>query len=205
MVDNVHGFDADSADAQQQVDDVFFVVGEAVGVEFFADGGVAGFALFVAVEHPFEGGAVAEFVFPGDGGDAAEGGIGVELNGAVGFVGFEFGFVGGADQFGVDVVASERGWVDGFVGEVQVHELLAPLGPLPEVVVEGDAREFAFEVEFVFFAVGGVVQDGVDVVEDVAFCNGGLVSDDTKVSETFVRCTGVQRRTARGTGAAPNR
>ena len=44
---------------------MFLVVGEAVGVEAFADGGVSGFALFVLVEDPFESRAAAESVFPG--------------------------------------------------------------------------------------------------------------------------------------------
>jgi len=44
---------------------------------------------------------------------------------------------------------------------------------LVEIVVEGDAGELPFKVEFVLFAVGGVVQDGVDVMEDVLFCRGG--------------------------------
>lgn len=33
---------------------MFLVVGEAIGVEVFADGGVSGSALFVLVENPFE-------------------------------------------------------------------------------------------------------------------------------------------------------
>ena len=49
LLNNLHRFHADGADAAQQVDDVFLVIGEAVVVELFADGGVAGFALFVAV------------------------------------------------------------------------------------------------------------------------------------------------------------
>ena len=53
------------------------------------------------------------------------------------------------------------------VVQVQVHQLPAPGGPLPKVVVEGDARELALEVLLVLLAVGGVVQHGVDVVEDV--------------------------------------
>ena len=40
--------------ALEEVDDVFLVVGEAVGVEAFADGWISGFALFVLVEDPFE-------------------------------------------------------------------------------------------------------------------------------------------------------
>ena len=70
--DHGHGFDTDGGDAHQQVDDLFFVVGEAVGVEFFADGGVFGFFLFVLVQHPLDGAAVAEFVGPRLGRNAAQ-------------------------------------------------------------------------------------------------------------------------------------
>ena len=62
LVDDADGFDAYGADALEEVDDVFLVVGEAVGVEAFADGRVSGFALFVLVEDPFEGGSAAETV-----------------------------------------------------------------------------------------------------------------------------------------------
>ena len=112
------GLHADGADAGEEVDDFFFVVDEAVTVELFADGGVAWFAFFVAVEDPFEGGAVAEFVCPRCGRDVAEGGEGVQFDGAIFFVGFEFGFVCFACFFGVLVCADEGGGGDGFVVEV---------------------------------------------------------------------------------------
>ena len=54
-----------TVDALEEVDDAFLVVGEAVGVESFADGRISGFALFVLVEDPFEGGSAAEAVLPG--------------------------------------------------------------------------------------------------------------------------------------------
>lgn len=44
-----------------------------------------------------------------------------------------------------------------------------------EVGVVGQAGKFAFEVEFVFGAVGGMVEDGVGVVEDVKFGDGEVV------------------------------
>ena len=43
-----------------------------------------------------------------------------------------------------------------------------------KVGIEGYAGEFALEVEFVFGAVSGMVENGVGVVEDVLFGNGGL-------------------------------
>jgi hypothetical protein len=36
LLDDFHGFDADGADPIEPVDDVFFVVGKFVGVEFLA-------------------------------------------------------------------------------------------------------------------------------------------------------------------------
>ena len=44
-----------------------------------------------------------------------------------------------------------------------------------EVGVEGQARKFAFEVDFVFGAVVGMVENGVGVVEDIFFGDGGVV------------------------------
>ena len=64
LVDDSDRLDAYGAHALEEVDDSFLVVGESVGVEAFADGWVSGFALFVLVEDPFEGGAAAEAVFP---------------------------------------------------------------------------------------------------------------------------------------------
>ena len=74
FIDDSDRLDAYGADALEEVDDAFLMVGEAVGVEAFADGWVSGFALFVLVQDPFEGGAAAEAVLPGGVGDAGEGG-----------------------------------------------------------------------------------------------------------------------------------
>ena len=73
-----HGFYAYGADAAEEVDDLLLVVGEAVGVEALADGGVAGLALPVLVQDPFQGGAAAEFVPPRFIGDAGERGLFVQ-------------------------------------------------------------------------------------------------------------------------------
>ena len=73
---------------------MFFVVGESVGVEAFADGGVSGSALFVLVEDPFESGAAAEAVFPCGVWDAGKNGLVVEAYGAAFFVSAEAGFAG---------------------------------------------------------------------------------------------------------------
>ena len=52
---------------------------------------------------------------------------------------------------------------------MQFQQPFAPSRPPGEVVVEGDSRKLPAQVELVSFAVGGVVQDGVDVIEDVCF------------------------------------
>ena len=49
---NLHGLYADGADPTQQIDYLFFVIAEVIGVELLADGGVARRALFVAIKHP---------------------------------------------------------------------------------------------------------------------------------------------------------
>ena len=73
-----HGAYADGRHALEEVDDFVFVVGEFVGVGLFPECGVFGGFLFVWVENPFEGGAVAEFVVPGFAWDAEEAGFAVE-------------------------------------------------------------------------------------------------------------------------------
>lgn len=60
LIGDGDGLEADSGDAAKEVYDFVFMVGEAVGVELFADGGVFGFILFVLIYNPFEGGAVAD-------------------------------------------------------------------------------------------------------------------------------------------------
>ena len=70
LVDDADGFDAYCGDAFEEVDDAFLVVGEAVGVEVFADGRVSGCALFILVEDPFEGRAAAEAVCQAESGMA---------------------------------------------------------------------------------------------------------------------------------------
>ena len=49
---------------------------------------------------------------------------------------------------------------------MQRHQRLAPCGPLPEIFVERNAGEFAFEVLRVLLTVQRVVQHGIAVVED---------------------------------------
>jgi len=65
-LNNLHCFDADSADSLQQVNDVFLVVSKLVGIEEFGDRWIVGLLFFVLVEYPFQGRAVAKFVFPSD-------------------------------------------------------------------------------------------------------------------------------------------
>ena len=43
-----------------------------------------------------------------------------------------------------------------------------------KVGIEGQAGKFALEVEFVFSAVSGMVENGVGVVEDVLLGNGAI-------------------------------
>ena len=52
---------------------------------------------------------------------------------------------------------------------MQFQQSFAPSGPFGEVVIEGDSRKLPAQVELIGFAVGGVVQNGVDVGEDVLF------------------------------------
>ena len=59
--------------------------------------------------------------------------------------------------------------VNCFVIEVQRHQRLTPFCPLPEVGIERDARELPLEVQFVLRAVGGMVQNGIDVMENRLF------------------------------------
>lgn len=46
VLDDFHCANADGTDALEQINDLFFVVGEAIGVELFADGGLAGVLFF---------------------------------------------------------------------------------------------------------------------------------------------------------------
>jgi hypothetical protein len=49
---------------------VFFVVSKFVGIKEFGDRRIFGLLFLVLVEYPFQSGAVAEFVVPGNGGDS---------------------------------------------------------------------------------------------------------------------------------------
>ena len=225
-VHNLHRLHADGADAQQQINDLLLVVGEAVGVEFFRHGRVADFVFLPLIQHPFERAAIAEFVVPGCGRDAAQGGGGVHFDGAGGFVGFELGLelrlgvrlfvergcvrrtsrssfalpsareniraiasfppaAAGASHTAAvrrrgechglfTVMAFERERRGLFVIQMQGHEFLAPLGPLAEIFVKRQPGEFALEVDFVFRAVGRVMQHGVGVMENVALGELGI-------------------------------
>ena len=62
FLDDVHGFHADRAGPQQQVDHLALVVREAVGVELLRNGRILGFLFLVALQDPFQGRIGAETV-----------------------------------------------------------------------------------------------------------------------------------------------
>ena len=57
---------------------------------------------------------------------------------------------------------------------MQVGEFPARFGEGAEIGGEGDAREFALEIGGEALALGGMVQEGVDVMEDVFAGDGGV-------------------------------
>ena len=97
-----HGFDADGDDAGEEGDHRVLVVGEAVAVEFFADGRVSRGLFLVLVEHPVDGAAVAEAIVPCGAGDAAELGVFIDHDNAGFGQALEPGLgVGAVSAFGV--------------------------------------------------------------------------------------------------------
>jgi hypothetical protein len=63
-VDDLHRFDAHAGHAAQEINHLLLMIGEAVGVEFLANGWVLWRLLLVLVENPFERGAVPKPVSP---------------------------------------------------------------------------------------------------------------------------------------------
>ena len=64
---------------------------------------------------------------------------------------------------------------DRFVVEMEIHQSFAPSCPLMEVGIERQAGKFAFEVDFVFGAVGWMVKNSVGVIENIFFCDCRVV------------------------------
>ena len=58
---------------------------------------------------------------------------------------------------------------------MQVGELLAGMRKQVKVRRKGDVRQVAFEIKGIAFAVGGMVQQAIDVIEDIPFADGGVV------------------------------
>ena len=56
--------------------------------------------------------------------------------------------------------------------DVEFGQALPGLGEAPEIRGQGEAGQFPAEVGGVFLAVGGMVQEGIDVMEDVPFGDG---------------------------------
>ena len=65
------------------------------------------------------------------------------------------------------VVALQRVRLGGLEPDVQVQQLLAHLGPVVKVRVQGQAGKLPQQVDGVFVAVGGVVEHGVGVGENL--------------------------------------
>ena len=76
--------------AHQQVDDVLFVVGKAIGVELVPYGQVFGFLFFVLVENPFQRGAVAKPIIPCFGRNAGKSRFAIDDDPAGLFVSFQY-------------------------------------------------------------------------------------------------------------------
>ena len=201
-------FEGDGDDLADEAEDVFGIVG-AVGVVDDTGAGVGGDA--VLIDDPFEGGAVAEAIVVGGGGDAVE-----EKEVVVAEFGFVFGELHAVDaeaDFGLGVFDLFEGVLGLLlVVDVEGHELLTSGGEGVEVGWEGDAGEFALEVGGVAGAVLGVVEDGVGGMEDVPLGDlvVGVVGAElgerpvgdvlTTVGSVFV--VGIKRKNLRG--APPN-
>lgn len=67
-----HRVDADTHDLRQQRDHRILVIGEAVAVEFGADGGVLDRLFLVLIEYPVDRRTIAEAIGPGFGRDAGQ-------------------------------------------------------------------------------------------------------------------------------------
>ena len=147
----------------EQVDHPLFVVGEAVGVELFGDGRVPGLAFLVLVQHPLQGGAVAEPVAPRRLGYAGQRGLAVQDDGSALLVGPQ-GCLACLSALNDSLQGPGFG---GLEAEVQVQQFPAHSRPVSEVAVQRQARKLTEQVYGVLFAVLRVVEHGVGVGEDV--------------------------------------
>lgn len=95
LICNFNGFNADRANPFEQINHRFFVIREKVSVELRGDGRVGGFLLFVLVENPFEGGAIAEFVFLSHRRNIVQNGVRINFDNVKLFVGFQLRARGG--------------------------------------------------------------------------------------------------------------
>ena len=138
------------------------------------------------VEDPIQGGAVAEFVIPGQGRNAEEGAMVGEGDEAAVAVGLEFGFGGyaflrrGLEKF-------QGPGIGGFEIEVEVHQGFAPVRPEPKVRLEGNPGQGTLEVDLVFGAVMGIVEHAIDVMENVRLGGGGVLIMGLELSQGPVR------------------
>ena len=182
-LDDLHRLNAHAGHTFEEVDDLLLAIGETIGVELFADGGVRRSFFLVLVENPFERRAVPQPIGPRLRRHAGQLRLGVELDVAGLLVGLEhrLGRKSGLARFFVGRFdAFERPWLDCLVANVQRHKLLTPFGPLPEVGIKRDARKFTLEVERIFFAVDWIVKHAVDVVED------GVLGDVRRAASGFI-------------------
>ena len=128
----------------------------------------------VLVDDPFEGGAVAEVVVEDFGRDAFQGEEVVVDEG--GLVRGEFHLVHppveGRARFLHPLQGIFRLLL---IVDVEFGQARPGLGKTPKIRGEGDAGQFPAEVGGVFLPVGGMVQEGVDVMEDVPLGDGVIV------------------------------
>ena len=147
------------------------VVG-AVGVVGDAAPGVGGD--LVLVDDPIEGGAVAEFVGEDLRGDALQGEEVVVDEG--GFVRGEFHFVHPPVEGRARFLHILQGIFRLLlIVDVEFGQARPGVGEAPEIRGKGDTGQFPAEVGGVFLPVGGMVEEGIDVMKDVPLGDGVIV------------------------------
>lgn len=154
----------------QQVDHALLVVGEPIGVEQARHGRVLDLLLLVLIEHPVDGGTVAEPVIPRHAQHPGQLRLAVEHDGPG---------IGQRLQLGKrraatgHVAPRQVRRLDSLIADVQVEQRLAPVPPLRESVVQRDARQLASQVGGIGLAVHWVVEDRIDVGEDAVLAQVG--------------------------------
>ena len=203
-----HRLHADRTHAPQQLNHGLFILREPIRIELLRNRRVFGLLLFVAFENPLQRGICPQPIFPRLRRDAAQGGlvnqfqfrlclcepsIASQRLPAVSPESTELRRIWGrCPDPRAEVSTRSNAYASTvFIPQMQLHQPLPPIRPLPEILIKRNSRKLALQIDLILRPIRGMMQDGVHVMENIDFGYSGF---DIRLSGIAFRFSSIAFR-----------